>query len=345
MRKLSIIVPVFNEAENIRPFYERTRAVLSGLEDQYDWEFVFTDNCSADGTIDVLTQLAEADRRVRAIRFSRNFGFQNSILAGLLQCRGDAAIQLDCDLQDPPEMILDFVRLWEAGYKVVYGVRRTRVESSVLHNARRLFYRLIDALSDDHLPHDAGDFRLIDRTVIDLCGQFAGRQPYLRGTIAQLGFRQIGVEYDRAARQRGESKFSIGQYLSLAMDGVTSHSIVPLRIASIFGFLLFFVSAVGCAIYLLKYMLSDTSKWPAGFISLALLMLLSLAANSIFLGILGEYVARIFVHVKPRPTVIVERSLNDSILSGTPIVAGVQKPAGSVVPDSQKENAHVLATD
>lgn len=342
-RKLSIIVPVLNEVENIVPLYERTCAVLVGIEDQYDWEFVFTDNCSSDGTFDVLARLAEGDRRVRVIRFSRNFGFQNSILAGLLQCRGDAAIQLDCDLQDPPEMIVDFLRLWEAGYKVVYGVRRTRVESSVMRGVRRVFYRLIDFLSEDHLPHEAGDFRLIDRTVINLCGQFAGRRPYLRGTIAQLGFRQIGIEYDRAARQHGESKFSISQYLSLAVDGITSHSIVPLRVASVFGLVLFFASAIGCVIYLLKYTLSDTSNWPAGFISLALLMLISLAANAIFLGILGEYVARIFVHVKPRPTVIIEKSLNDPIPSGTPIVAGYQDTAFVGESDPQPNDAQSKA--
>jgi len=347
-RKLSIIVPVLNEGDNVAPLYERTRAVLAGLEACYDWEFVFTDNCSSDGTFDALTRLAERDQRVRAIRFSRNFGFQNSVLAGLLLCRGDAAIQIDCDLQDPPELIVDFVRLWEAGYKVVYGIRRTRPESTILHAARRLFYRLINFLSEDELPRDAGDFRLIDRTVIDLCGQFAGRQPYLRGTIAQLGFRQIGVEYDRVAREHGASKFSLAQYASFAIDGITSHSIVPLRLASVFGFVLFFISLIGSLIYLLKYIFSDTSKWPAGFISLALLMLLSLAANSIFLGILGEYVARIFVHVKPRPTAIVEMALNDAASSGAPIIAGSHPPVDeglAVRAESGRVKPRVLATD
>jgi glycosyltransferase involved in cell wall biosynthesis len=335
-RKLSILVPVLNEAENIHPFYERTCAVLAGLEDRYDWEFVFTDNCSADETFNVLTRMADRDPRVRVFRFSRNFGFQNSILTGLLQCQGDAAIQLDCDLQDPPEMIVDFVRLWEAGYKVVYGVRRARAESALLRGARRLFYRLIDVLSEDHLPRDAGDFRLIDRVVIDLCGQFAGRQPYIRGTIAQLGFRQIGIVYDRAAREHGESKFSIGQYFSLAIDGITSHSILPLRVASLFGLVLFLISIAGGLFYLLHYFLSDTSEWPRGFISLALLMLISLAANAIFLGILGEYVARIFVHVKPRPTAIIEMSLNDRIPPGTPVVAGSSGPVLVGAPPERK---------
>lgn len=336
-QKLSIIVPVLNEANNVIPLYERTKAVLMTLEKQYDWEFVFTDNCSTDATFDVLTKLAKTDPKVRVLRFSRNFGFQNSILAGLARCTGDAAIQLDCDLQDPPEMIVDFVRLWENGYKVVYGVRRTRVEPALLHGARRLFYYLIDFLSEHHLPRDAGDFRLIDRTVIDLCVQFAGRQPYLRGTIAQLGFRQIGVEYDRTSRERGDSKFSLRQYVSLAVDGITSHSIVPLRMATIFGGALFLLCIVGGIVYLARYFFTDTSNWPRGFISLALLMLISLAANAIFLGILGEYVARIFVHVRPQPTVIVDQSLNDPTPSGTPIVAGSQGP-GLIKPSDRQHN-------
>lgn len=323
-RKISVVIPVLDEAENIEPAYGRTRSVLATIEDRYDWEIVFTDNCSSDGTFQRLTSLAERDPRVRVFRFSRNFGFQNSVLAGFLQSQGDAAIQLDCDLQDPPEMIVDFLRLWEGGYKVVYGIRRRRMESPLLNGMRRAFYRLIDYLSEDRLPHDAGDFRLIDRTIIDLLGQFAGRQPYLRGTIAQLGFRQIGIEYDRAARERGETKFSLGRYLLLAIDGITSHSMVPLRAASAFGLIAFAMSMIASVVYLLIYFFTDRSRWPTGFISLALLMFISLGLNSIFLGILGEYVARIFVHVKPRPIAIIETALNDPTPSGAVVSAGVR---------------------
>ena len=187
-RKLiSICVPVYNEEDNIRPLYERVRTVMSQLEQRYDYEVLFTDNRSEDRTFERLATLALEDKRVRVIRFSRNFGFQRSILANYVNARGAAAVQLDCDLQDPPELIVEFLRRWEEGYAVVYGVRGNRpAENPFLFGLRRFFYRLIDALSEDTLPHDAGDFRLIDRRVIEELRHVRDQQPYLRGLIAAM---------------------------------------------------------------------------------------------------------------------------------------------------------------
>jgi glycosyltransferase involved in cell wall biosynthesis len=303
MTLLSIIVPVYNEESNIEPLYEAVNRALQPVGNRYDWEFVFTDNCSTDGTFAVLERLTARDERVRAYRFSRNFGFQRSILTGYRLARGDAAVQIDCDLQDPPELIVDFVRLWEAGYKVAFGVRKSRPEGLHLRALRYVFYRLISWLSTDNLPADAGDFRLVDRCVLDLLHEYNNENPYLRGYIASLGYRQIGIVYDRAERRAGKSAFGLGGLLNLALDGIVSHSVVPLRLASFAGVSLSILALVAILVYLVRYQTS----WPPGFATLAILMLISLAMNSIFLGIIGEYLARVYRQVKPGPLTIVDR--------------------------------------
>jgi dolichol-phosphate mannosyltransferase len=335
MKLLSIVVPVYNEELNVEPLYQTVNSTLKEIAHRYDWEFVFTDNCSTDGTFERLEQLATQDARVRAYRLTRNFGFQRSILTGFRLARGDAAVQIDCDLQDPPQLILEFVRHWEAGHKVVFGVRRSRAEPLHLRTLRRLFYRLIAALSDDELPHDAGDFRLVDRCVLDLLHRYQNESPYLRGYIASLGYQQIGIPYDRAARQRGISSFAFGSLLNLAIDGIVSHSIVPLRLASFVGLSLATVAALAIAVYLVLWLTNDRN-WPAGFTTLAILMLVSLAMNAIFLGIIGEYLARIYRQVKPGPLTIVDRFVDRAgSLSEHGQPHRLREVAGIVLPDNQ----------
>jgi glycosyltransferase involved in cell wall biosynthesis len=337
MKLISIVVPVYNEEANVVPLYEAVVRAIAPIGEKYDWEFVFTDNCSTDFTFERIQQLAARDPRVRGYRFSRNFGFQRSILTGYRLARGDAAIQIDCDLQDPPELILDFVNLWEAGYKIVYGVRRSRPDSMYVHAMRRLFYRLIAWLSTDNLPYDAGDFRLVDRCVLELLHQYRDENPYLRGYIATLGYRQIGVDYDRGERLRGKSAFTFGSLLNLAFDGIVSHSILPLRLASIVG-----IAAAGFALaMILTYFIlwaSVHESWPRGFMTLAILVLLSLALNAIFLGIIGEYLARIYRQVNPRPVAIVEEFV-DHPGTAEPAADGrkVRPATGVVLP--LRENA------
>ena len=306
---LSIVVPVFNEEDNVVPLYTAVNQVMTTLADRYDHEFIFTDNHSTDQTFQRLELLAREDKRVRIFRFSRNFGFQRSILTGYLRARGDAAIQLDCDLQDPPELIPEFTRLWEAGHQVVYGVRRSRKESWWIQATRKLFYRLIDLLSEDSLPHDAGDFRLLDRCVLEELRRFEDYQPYLRGTIATLGFDQVGIPYDRAERLRGESKFSLPELTRLATDGILNHSIVPLRLATYTGLAVSLLTFLGILVYI-SGKLFFGQAWPAGFATTTTLILLSLSLNSLFLGIIGEYLGRIYQQVKKRPLTIIEREIN-----------------------------------
>ncbi len=286
-RKLvSIIVPVFNEEENVEPIYDTVTRVMSSLSDRYNYEIIFSDNHSTDNTFEKLRQLASRDKKVRVFRFSRNFGFQRSIYASYVRARGDAAVQLDCDMQDPPEMIPEFLKLWEEGYHVIYGVRRSRKEAGPMNFLRKLFYRLIDLLSEDHLPHDAGDFRLVDRMILEELGKIEDYQPYLRGTIATMGFNQIGVPYDRHERSRGKSKFSWGDLIGLAMDGILNHSVVPLRMATYTGLAVSLITFLGILLYL-GGRLFFARNWPAGFATTTVLILLSLSLNALFLGVIG----------------------------------------------------------
>jgi glycosyltransferase involved in cell wall biosynthesis len=306
---ISIVVPVYNESENITPFYERLCAVLATLDD-YSFEIVFTDNHSEDGTFAQLVRLAAGDPRVRVYRFSRNFGFQRSIYTGYLKARGDAAIQLDVDLQDPPELIPRFIEEWQKGYRVVYGVRKKRQESRRITIARKGFYRVVAFLSEDPLPLDAGDFRLVDRAILDQLRTMPDSQPYLRGAIASLGFSQLGVPYDRANRERGESKFRMRDLIGLSLDAILNHSIVPLRVASYVGITIGLLTIVGFVVFVIIKLLFGAA-WPAGFATTTVLILVAITLNALFLGIIGEYLGRIYRQVKPRPITVVEASAGD----------------------------------
>jgi len=306
---ISIVIPVYNEVDNVDRAYRSVCEQFESLSDRYSLEFVFTDNHSTDGTFTALEKIAKADERVRVIRFSRNFGFQKSILAGLNHAQGNAAVQLDCDLQDPPELIQTFLELWEEGNAVVYGVRRSRPESWIISIARKAFYRMINSLSDDELPLDAGDFRLLDRRVLNQLQKIHDATPYLRGLIASLGFRQVGVPYDRNAREFGESKFGLWSLIRLGMDGLVNHSLIPLRLATFAGLLLSVVTLASIGIYSFgRGVLGQ--EWPAGFATTTILILFSITLNALFLGIIGAYLGRIYAQVKHKPMVIIEKSLN-----------------------------------
>ncbi|MBL8018103.1 MAG: glycosyltransferase family 2 protein [Leptospirales bacterium] len=305
---LSIIVPVFNEADNIERTYQtllRTLKLLPG----YEYEIIFTDNHSTDNSFAILEQMGKKDRRVKVIRFSRNFGYQKSILTGYLSASGAAAIQVDCDLQDPPEIILEFVRKWEEGAVVVYGVRRTRKENWFINALRKIFYRIVATLSEDTLPVDAGDFRLVDRKIIEELKRMEDATPYLRGAIATMGYKQIGIPYDRAERDIGDSKFSFGGYFKLAIDGIVNHSVIPLRIATYVGLVISVITFLAILVYIALRIFVG-ANWPSGFTTITIFLLLSISLNALFLGVIGEYLARIFKQVKKRSLTLVEKTVN-----------------------------------
>jgi glycosyltransferase involved in cell wall biosynthesis len=318
---ISIVIPVYNEAANIPVLYKRISDVADGLVEDYRFEFLFTDNHSTDDTFAIITGIASTDDRVRCLRFSRNFGFQRSILTGYLNARGDAAIQIDADLQDPPELIPRFLELWEQGYAVVYGIRSNRKEGRLVTAARSAFYRLINLVSADDLPRDAGDFRLVDRRILDALSQIDDYHPYLRGLIASFGFEQTGVEYERDARTEGDSKFSFWKLVGLATDGLLLHSVLPLRIASLFAFALSIIMLIGIGIYVFARLVLD-QPWPAGFASLAILTMTGIILNALFLGVIGEYLGRIYQQVKRRPLTLVEAEIPPLVRESPPDSAG-----------------------
>ena len=310
-RLITISVPVYNEAGNIAALMKRLRDFCA-TQPNHDFEFLFTDNASEDATYERLAAEAQADRRVRVVRFSRNFGFQRSILTNFLLARGDAAVQIDADLQDPPEMIAQFIQYWEQGYKVVYGIRRRRDEPRLMEACRKLYYRFIRSISEVDLPKDAGDFRLIDRSIVEYLRTIQDKNPYLRGLIAGLGHRQIGIEYDRAPRTVGSTKFNFMRLMRLGIDGVVSQSTAPLRYITFFGFALCALSGLVSVGYLI-YWAIHWKTIAAGFTTMVLLQLVTIGLNAAFLGVLGEYLARVTDNVRGHPFVVIERTIGDGV--------------------------------
>lgn len=304
---VTISVPVLNEADNLEALLERLSAFAAG-EPKYRFEFLFTDNASTDRTFEILSEKAVTDPRIRVLKFSRNFGFQISILMNYLNAKGAAAVQIDADLQDPPELISDFLRAWEEGYKVVYGVRKRRPEFFLTHWARKIYYRLVTWLSETDLPVDAGDFRLIDRRIIEELRAIKDQTPYLRGVIANMGYAQRGIPYDRTRRTAGRSKFQFGGLLSLAVDGITSQSTKPLRLLTLFGFFVCLLSILGVLYYLGNFVFSPDAT-PNGFTTLTLIGLVSVGINSLFVGIVGEYVGRIFNNTRGLPLALIDKRI------------------------------------
>lgn len=308
-RLISIVIPVYNEEQNIRSAYEVVRGVFESLQERYTFEIVFTDNHSTDTSFDVISDLARTDPRVRGVRFTRNFGFHRSVLTGYRIATGDAAMQLDCDLQDPPELIPEFLKHWEQGHDLVVGVRRERNDEQAYQWARQFFYRMLAAMSDDGIMLDSGDFRLLDRSILDQLRAIDDAAPFLRGLTSLLASRRAVVTYDRKPRLRGESKFPLRRLISLAVDGMLAHSIVPLRIATYTGLAVGLITFLTMLGYIVGRLVFEVPM-PTGFATTTALLLLSISLNALFLGIIGEYIGRIYNQIRMRPTTVIENAIN-----------------------------------
>ena len=301
---LSVAIPIHNEETVLPDLLRRIRGVIDQIAGG-PHEIVFVDDGSTDGSLQLLEEAACNDRRILVISLSRNFGHQPAISAALDHVSGDAVVVMDGDLQDTPEVIPQFVKLYMDNYDVVYATRTARKEPWLLRLCYFVFYRMMTTLSDVRLPVDAGDFGLMSRRVIDQLRQLPEHHRYLRGLRSWVGFRQVGVPVERAGRHSGKSKYSLLRLARLAADGIFSFSIVPIRAAAIFGAGAIFFSAC-YAVYALfaKFFMQRS---PLGFTALIIMFIFLSGVNLLFLGIIGEYVGRIYEESKSRPLYVIGR--------------------------------------
>lgn len=305
---ISIITPCFNEAENVSELYRRVTEVINGLS-EYNFEFIFIDNASTDNTVDILKVIAEKDKRVKIIVNNRNFGHIRSPYWGILQTTGDATIYLASDLQDPPEMIPEFISGWEAGYKLVLAVKPVSGGNPLMHFFRRTYYRLLDGISNISLTKDTTGFGLYDKKVVDELRKINDPYPYLRGLIDELGFPMLTIDFVQPRRIRGVTKNNFYALYDIAMLGIVSHSMVPIRLASFLGIvigLLSIISAFGIA--LAKFMWWES--FAVGAASILVLLFAMFGVVMLFIGLLGEYVGAILIYVRNRPIVVENHRVN-----------------------------------
>ena len=302
MKRVSLVFPVYNEEDVLPMLYERVRHLLGQLP--YETEVILVNDGSRDRSLEMMIHYHQEDPRFKVIDFSRNFGHQIAITAGIDAATGDAVILMDADLQDPPELLPQFLQKWEEGFQVVYAVRKKRKEHFLKRIAYFTFYRLLQKISNIQIPLDSGDFCLMDRTVIDTIKNMEERRRFVRGLRSWVGFKQVGLEYERDKRQAGEVKYTFSKLMRLALDGIFSFSYFPLQIASYLGFAVSALSFVAMAVYLYKKLFIHPDE-PPGFPTLITVALFLGGIQLLSLGVIGEYIGRIYDEVKRRPTYIV----------------------------------------
>ncbi len=300
---ISIVVPVYNESDVIDVFYERTRKVMKELADS-SYELIFVDDGSKDGSYKKMIRLAETDENIKIVKLSRNFGHQVAITAGIDLALGDAVVVIDADLQDPPELIKDFIEKWHAGFDVVYGVRKSRKgESRMKLFTASVFYRILKALINIDIPVDTGDFRLMSRRVADRLKELGEKDRFVRGLVSWLGFNQIGIHYERDERYAGETKYPYRKMIKFALDGITSFSSVPLKLSTLLGY----ATSLFAFLYAINILIQKIIGYTVpGLATVVIGMLFLGGVQLICLGIIGEYIGRIFDETKQRPLYVVD---------------------------------------
>jgi len=306
LKKLTVILPAYNDADVIDIMIERLGQEMSHLEAKYDFEVIFIDDGSRDATLELFRQQSLRDNRFKYISFSRNFGHQIAVSAGIDVAEGDGIIIMDIDLQDPPEFISELVSKWEEGYDVVYAVRKKRKENIIKRICYKSFYALLKRFSYLNIPVDAGDFWLIDRKVADVLRSMPERNRFVRGLRAWAGYRQIGIVYERAKRAAGKTGYTFSKLLKVAYDGIFSFSFAPLRAITIFGFFLSFLSFLA-GFFLIIIKLVYGIPVP-GWTSLVVIVTFNQGILLLFIGVIGEYLGRIFDEVKQRPKYVIKEA-------------------------------------
>lgn len=300
--KYSIIIPVFNEEQVIEHTYERLKIVMDSTGETY--ELLFINDGSRDSTVDILKRLGETDNHIKVIDFSRNFGHQIAITAGMDFAKGDAVIIIDADLQDPPELILKMIEKWKSGYDVVYAKRTARKgETFFKKQTAALFYRTLRAMTDIEIPIDTGDFRLIDRKVCEQMQNVHEKNRFVRGLVSWVGFKQTAVEYERDERYAGETKYPLKRMLKLSIDGITSFSYKPLKMANYLGVALSSIGFIYMLVVLYQKLFTKTTI--TGWSSIIVIQLFFSGIILMMLGVVGEYIGRIYDEAKNRPLYIV----------------------------------------
>ena len=304
-KTISIIVPVFNEENNIQPLYNELSKIL--IDTRY--ELIFVNDGSTDNSVVEICRLLENNNRIKLIDFSRNFGHEAATSAGVDYANGDAAIILDADLQDPPSLIPKMVKLWQEGYDVVYGVRESRDSETFLKKmTSKLFYRCVRLLVDIKIPVDTGDFRLIDRKVINDFKRLPEKNRFFRGLISWIGYKQIGIKFKREKRHSGKTKYNYFRLVRLAFDSITSFSTKPLTFITFIGFLMWFFSLIMVFFFIIMKILYNYSV--PGWTSLVVIVLSFSGFQILLMGIMCEYLARMFIEVKNRPLYLINRIID-----------------------------------
>ncbi len=300
---LSVVLPIYNEQENIPLLYERLTSVLD--ETGLSYELILVDDGSRDKSVAMLQELAAHDQRLTLVELARNFGHQVAISAGLEHTRGRGVIVMDSDLQDPPEALPQFIARWQEGYEVVYAIRAKRKEGWLKRGAYTLFYRILRKVSNIDIPLDSGDFCIMDRRVVDELHRMPERNRFVRGIRSWIGFKQVGLEYERHARHAGKPKYTLNRLIHLALDGIISFSYLPLKMITMMGFGISFLSIVIALFYTIKALTVGLN--PPGFATTIVSIFLLAGIQLITVGVIGEYVGRIFEEVKGRPLYIVRK--------------------------------------
>lgn len=309
MKKVSIVIPMYYEEEVVEECYTRVKNVLKTLNN-YNYEIVFVNDGSQDKTLEILKKIAKEDFNVKIISFSRNFGHQAAVTAGIKYVTGDAIVIIDADLQDPPELIPEMLKLWEQGNEVIYGKRKTREgESKFKLLTAKMFYKTLNALSDVDIPKDTGDFRLVDKKVIDVVNAMPEHNKFLRGLFSWVGFKQIPYEYERKERFAGKTKYPLKKMLKLASDGIISFSTKPLKIVGGLGIISIILS-LAILIYSLVSYVFELNNLVPGWTSIMVAITLFSGVQLLSIWIMSEYIARIYDETKNRPQYIIKEKIN-----------------------------------
>ena len=309
MKKVSLVIPMYFEELVAEECYNRVASVLKNLIN-YEYEIVFVNDGSKDKTLEILEKIAENDKNVKVISFSRNFGHQAAVTAGLKETTGDAVVIIDADMQDPPELITEMLKLWEAGNEVIYGQRKTREgESAFKLMTAKMFYKTLNVLSDVDIPQNTGDFRLVDRKVVDKMNSLPEHNKFLRGLWSWLGYKQYAFEYERKKRVAGKTKYPLKKMLKLASDGIISFSSKPIKLVGLLGMISIIISFI-ILIYALISYACNLNHLSAGWTSLMCAITFFAGVQLLSLWIISEYIGKIYDETKGRPQYIIDKKIN-----------------------------------